>query len=156
MPTIRDAVRSDLDAIVDRWVELMSAHAELHSELYRPAPHGRGTYRSYLRERIGTRRSLVLVAEADDEIVGYIVGGAGLRAPFFELRDVGMVYDIAVAPSWRRKGVARALVEATFDRFRDWDLEHVQVSFSPDNPAASTFWPELGFTPFLTESYKKL
>lgn len=156
MSTIRDATRADLDAIVDRWIELMEAHAELHPELYRPAEHGRGTYRSYLRERIGGKRSAVLVAEVEGEVVGYVLGGAGLRAPFFEVREVGMVYDIAVSPGSRRQGVAQALVDTLLERFRGWGLEHVQVSFSPHNPAASKFWPAQGFEPFLTEAYRRL
>ncbi len=156
MPTIRDGRRADLDQIVERWVELMAAHAELHPELYRPASHGRGTYRTYLRERIDGPQSAVVVAEADGQIVGYVVGGAGLRAPFFEVREVGMVYDLGVTPLWRRRGVARALVCALLDKFRAWELPHAQVSYSPDNPMAAAFWPEQGFAPFLMEAYKPL
>jgi len=141
---------------VERWVELMEAHAALHPSLYEPAAHGRGTYRSYLRERIDTKHSAVLVACADDGVVGYVVGGSGLRAPFFAVREVGMIYDIAVAPRWRRRGVARALVDTLTERFREWGLPHAQVSFSPHNQMASSFWPSLGFTPFLMEAYKPL
>jgi ribosomal protein S18 acetylase RimI-like enzyme len=48
--------------------------------------------------------ALLLVAAIDDQLVGSVVGGwDGWR---------GNIYRLAVTPEWRRRGIARRLVEA--------------------------------------------
>ena len=154
--TIREATNADLSEILARWAELLAAHAELHPRLYATAPHAHGTYHAFLRRKLDEPRQVVLVACAERKVVGYAVGGMGQRAAIFRIRDVGMVYDLVVTPRWRRRGVARALADSMLERFRSWGLSHAQVSYSPDNPSASTFWPAIGFAPFLAEAYKPL
>src|SRR6266849_6378526 len=51
--------------------------------------------------------ALLLVATIDDQIVGSVIGGwDGWR---------GNIYRLAVTPEYRRKGIARKLVEAVSD-----------------------------------------
>src|SRR5687768_10178969 len=55
-----------------------------------------------LRTKLAVDRDLLLVAEADDAIVGAVMGGYdGHR---------GWVYSLAVRPGYRRRGVGTALV----------------------------------------------
>lgn len=155
-PIIRRASVDDLPAIVARWDELMAAHASLDATLYATADHAPGTYRAFVRRHMGKPGSLVLVAEVAGEVRGYLLGGAGRRSPIYTVGDVGMIFDLAVAPASRRQGLGRALVDAALAWFDARGLEHVQVNFSMANPSASRFWPALGFEPFLCEAYRPI
>lgn len=155
-PTIRRATVADLPAIVARWVELMAAHAPLDGDLFATAGHAPGTYRAFVRRHMGKTSSIVLVADVDGEIAGYLLGGKGRRGPTYAIGEVGMIFDLAVAPGARRTGIGRALVDAALAWFDARGLSHVQVNFSLSNPSASQFWPALGFEPFLCEAYRPI
>jgi ribosomal protein S18 acetylase RimI-like enzyme len=60
------------------------------------------------------RDDLLLVARAGDEIAGALLAAA--RAS--ESRDAGYVAELGVRRAFRRQGLARALLLASFHRFR--------------------------------------
>lgn len=153
---IRDAQQGDVPAILALWEALIEAHRALEPALYALAPNARETYAAFLRRLRTDRDGIVLLATADAAPVGYLAGGAGRRAPVYAVRDVGMIFDLSVAPGRRREGVGEALVRAALTRFRARGLAYAQVNFAPENPSASAFWPKLGFETFLREAYLPL
>lgn len=151
------ATPAHLPRILERWTELMAAHQTVDEALFATAIHAPGTYQAFVRQQMDKRTGLVLVAPDDaGDLRGYLVGGLGQRGPTFAVRDVGMIFDLAVRPADRRLGVGRALVAAAQASFRARGLQHMQVNFAPDNPEAAAFWPSLGYRPLLCEAYLAL
>jgi ribosomal-protein-alanine N-acetyltransferase len=99
-----------------------------------PAPWSRSMFASELSKP----SSMSLAAVADDgTLVGYLV--------LSRYVDAWHVMNVAVAPAWRRRGVARALLERVFettgaDARRGYTLE-VRVS----NVGAIALYEGLGF-----------
>lgn len=153
---IRPATVADLPDIVARWRELMAAHQALDPVLYATAHHADGTYRAFVRRHLDRPESVVLVAPEPGGLAGYLVGGIGHRAPMFRVREVAMIFDLAVRPERRRAGIGRALVEAALARFGSRGLTYAQVDFDPHNPQAAAFWRARGFTTLLCEAYRPL
>ncbi len=153
---MRPATAADLGAIVQRWRELMEVHERIDPVLYATEAHASGTYRAFLRRQLDDKRGVLLVAEADGRIVGYLVGGFGRRAPMFSVREVGMIFDLVVSPTHRRRGLGERLVEVAEAEFRRMGLRYSQVNFAPTNESAAGFWPKQGFSVLLTEAYKAL
>jgi ribosomal protein S18 acetylase RimI-like enzyme len=88
--TIRPARSEDLDAVLELWGGARSPHAVTEDSPQRVAG------------LIETES--LLVAESGGEIVGALIAAYdGWR---------GNMYRLAVAPAWRRRGIARQLVEA--------------------------------------------
>ena len=76
----------------------------------------------------------VLVAVDNDLLVGSIIGGwDGWR---------GNLYRLAVLPSYRRRGVARALVAAE-ERLAECGARRVSALVEHDHPWAVGFWDSL-------------
>ncbi|MCA9557074.1 MAG: GNAT family N-acetyltransferase [Myxococcales bacterium] len=154
---VRTATAADLDAIVDRWRELIDAHAALEPVLYAVEAHAASSYRAFVRRQLDAHRGLVLVADRGDARgVGYLMGGVGRRAPVYTVREVGMVFDLAVRPDLRGQGVGSALVDVAVERFAGWGLDWVQVNFAPGNALAAPFWQARGFTTLLSEAYRPI
>lgn len=154
---VEHATPAHLPHIVARWAELMQTHQTVDPELFATAVHAPGTYKAFVRQQMEKRTGLVLVAPAaNGDVRGYLLGGAGQRGPTFAVRDVGMVFDLVVRPTDRRRGVGRALVNAALTAFRARGLTHLQVNFAPDNPEAAGFWMNFGFRPLLCEAYLAL
>ncbi|MGK5532532.1 GNAT family N-acetyltransferase [Streptomyces sp. URMC 129] len=79
----------------------------------------------------------LLLAERDGELVGTVIAGFdGWRCH---------LYRLAVAPAWRRRGVATALVEAAELRFAAVGGRRVDAMVLEDNERARRVWAALGY-----------
>lgn len=77
----------------------------------------------------------VLVAVDSDLLVGSIIGGwDGWR---------GNLYRLAVLPSYRRRGIARALVAAAEERLAARGALRISALVEHDHPWAVGFWDSL-------------
>lgn len=80
---------------------------------------------------------LSIVAEIADQVVGYM-----MTSP---LGARGHIYSLAVAPAYRRRGVAEALFSYTVDRLNERGIEKIELEVSRTNEAGCAFWEQMGF-----------
>ena len=78
------------------------------------------------------------VAECDNKIVGVIiVGNDGRR---------GYIYHTAVNLQYRKRGIARQLVEASMQELKRCGINKVALVVFEKNESGNIFWEKLGFT----------
>jgi ribosomal protein S18 acetylase RimI-like enzyme len=121
--TVRAARPEDLDAVLQLWGGARSAHAVTEDSPERVA----GLIAS---------RSL-FVAEADGEIVGALI------AAFDGWR--GNMYRLAVASAWRRRGIARQLVQAGEAGLRARGAPRVTALVAFEDAGVRAFWASVGY-----------
>ncbi|MEM7249056.1 MAG: GNAT family acetyltransferase [Acidobacteriota bacterium] len=126
---IRSYVEGDEPAVVALWSEVFG-YAQARND---PA--------KVLRDKLTTDGDgeLVVVAERDDELVGTAMAGYdGHR---------GWLYRVAVAPTHRRHGLARALVAEAERRLqaRGCAKVNLQVVDHDDELDAVSFWKAVGY-----------
>lgn len=78
-----------------------------------------------------------LVAEVDGEVVGYVAGSLVV--------DVAELQRLVVAEPARRRGVARALLDALLALARDTGAERMLLEVRADNEGARAFYAAAGF-----------
>ncbi|HEY8074458.1 MAG TPA: GNAT family N-acetyltransferase [Labilithrix sp.] len=143
MSPVREARDEDIDAIA-------RVHVDTWRSQYRgivPDAHLDGLsydarakrWREILPTLAANRRHL-LVAEEDGAIVGFASGGPerASGAPFD-----GEVYAIYVHPDRQRRGIGRALFDASLRRLRDEGHLRIRVWVLSANPARP-FYEKLG------------
>lgn len=80
---------------------------------------------------------------ADGELVG-IVGLT--RSPKGKRRHTATVFGLYTAPAWRRRGLARRLLEQVIGLARQWPgVEQVKLSVTTAAPGARRLYEDLGF-----------
>jgi ribosomal protein S18 acetylase RimI-like enzyme len=80
--------------------------------------------------------AVLLVATAHDQIIGSVIGGwDGWR---------GNIYRLAVAPEYRRRGIARRLVKGVSRALFDKGAERIGVLVEHEHSWAVQFWESLG------------
>jgi ribosomal protein S18 acetylase RimI-like enzyme len=97
---------------------------------------------------IGDPPSATLGSFVADQLVGTV----GLFVPpKVKTRHKGHVVAVYVAPSWRRTGLARVLLDRLIDEARENGLRQLTLSVTVGNEAAKRLYSKIGFTVYGTE-----
>jgi GNAT superfamily N-acetyltransferase len=97
------------------------------------------TYSDYwLYARLFSSSCPVAIEEGD-------IAGAVMAFRSQEDTDDVYVQDVMIHPDYRRRGVARALLEAVRAQADSWDCARLYLTSEPDNTAAHAAWIRLGF-----------
>ena len=95
--------------------------------------------RAQLTAELPDERHEFLVAEAGEEVLGYV-------GMMFVL-DEGYISNVAVAPDYRRQGVASALIRALLERAAERELSFVTLEVRESNAPAIALYEGFGFAP---------
>ncbi len=90
-----------------------------------------------IEKKLARDPDLFLVAEAEDSVVGAVMGGFDGRR--------GMMYHLAVAPEHRRSGIANLLVDALEERLRAKGCIRCYLLVTKDNEEAIRFYKSRGW-----------
>ena len=135
---------NDVPNVALLWRDLLAYHQDLGEKDVRPSVAA-AEGRDFIREHVGARDRICLVAESGDETVGFLVGTLRKRSPAFGGWRYGHIYDVYVQGPQRRRGVGTALVEEALRWFRRRGVRRVQLQVRAQNTAGIAFWRGLGF-----------
>jgi len=152
---IRKATWEDTEAISELWKELMDFHKERDRRFTRSAD-GHKRFAEFISGRIAHETSCVLLAEQQDEIVGYCLATISKYPPVYEHQEYGAIFDLAVTENCRRKGIGQALAEAALQWFSEQDIHRVEVRVATLNKISTSFWKKMSFVPYIEIVYKEI
>ena len=137
---VRPAVASDAAAIAA--LHRASAVAA-YRDIFPPGEPFTGPGEAGWAEEIGSKQSIVLVAE-DDGVVGFVAAGPS-RDPFAG-DAVGEIYALYVAPGHWRRGIGSELLERAATLLAERGLGECTLWVLEQNPAARAFYERAGWT----------
>jgi ribosomal protein S18 acetylase RimI-like enzyme len=113
-------------------------------------------YGAFLGTQLDEPHTIVLVAEKDGEVLGYIYAGVegndymSLRGP------AGVLQDIIVDPAHRGQGIGRMLLDAALEALKIRGAPQVVLSTAERNPEAQRLFLRAGFRPTMIEMTREL
>lgn len=133
-PKIRRGTMPDLPRIA----ELFDAYRQFYGQA--PDPDGA---RAFLRERLQTGDSVLLIAERDRRFLGF----AQLYPSFSSqsMKRLWILNDLFVAPAHRRGGVGRALLAAADDLARATVAKGLLLATQKTNATAKALYEGCGW-----------
>jgi len=143
---IRRGGEGDLEVVSDLWASLaremdaMDRYLDLDEDFLDKG-------RRYFRENLRAEEFHIWLAEDEGEAVGFLCAKVERPGPIFVPRPWLHIMDLYVRPSYRRRGVARALMEAALGWAREQGLESADLSVYSTNPARRLY-EDLGFVPY--------
>lgn len=155
--TVRRAGRGDLPALGRLGALLVRTHHAFDPQRFlAPGDRLEDGYARFLASQLENDDVVVLVAERGGTVIGYVYAGVEPRN-WKELRDeAGFIHDVVVDESARRRGVARALVEAAADWLRAKGVARVMLWSAWANRPAQRLFERLGFRPTMVEMTREL
>jgi len=150
--TIRAATAADVRALGGFGARLTALHHGFDPRRFiAPTPGTPAAYASFLGSQIGRPETVLLVAVTEDNLSGYLWAGVE-GTDYMSLRGpAGVVYDLFVDPSRRRKGIGRLLLRAGLSSLEEMGAERVVLSTAHRNEAAQALFTSVGFRPTMVE-----
>jgi ribosomal protein S18 acetylase RimI-like enzyme len=108
-------------------------------------------YRWFFGRQLGRPGVVLLVAELEGAVIGYLYGSLEPR-DWAKLLDAhGAIHDILVDEAVRRRGVARALMEAGVSALEAGGARQIVLSTATPNQAAQALFRAMGFRDTMIE-----
>lgn len=144
--TVRTATADDYDALCALWDAVDDLHREAHPAIFRkPAEPPRDL--ASVNATIAGPDSTILVADVEGRTVGTTT--LFLRhqqpTPLRRERKYFEIEAVAVAPSFQRRGVGRALVDAAFAWASNRGVDMVELNVYEFNRSGAAFYRAMGF-----------
>ena len=154
---IRPATDADGATLGHLGALLMRTHYAFDPQRFLPpGPSPEEGYGRFLRSQLEDDDTVVLVAEQDGRVIGYVYAALEPRS-WKELRDAcGFIHDVAVDDTARRSGAATALIEAAVEWLRGRGAPRVVLGTAEQNDAAQKLFERLGFRRTMVEMTREL
>jgi ribosomal protein S18 acetylase RimI-like enzyme len=146
--TVREARPQDIERVVELWAEHVDFHAQCDPQFLRRDGSEDG-FAHHLRGQLGKSDFLLIVAEIDGEVVGFLNGELSDHPPCFAHRTHGFIDNLAVSPQWQRAGLGTALLEKAMAWFSVRGVSTVEGRVLLSNPMAMAFWQKTAFAPYM-------
>ncbi len=145
----RESTASDLDILTDWTMQLMQ-HEAIDEKLELPLKEDvRDRISNWLGTLIESDSALFIIAEDESkQPIGCVLGLLQLVPnDFIEVQVHGLIQMIWVDPTYRRKGVAEALLNHMESTYKNLDIPYCEISYSMTNLEAESFWQKHGYSP---------
>ena len=151
MITIRPASPSDQEPLGRFGAALLHQHHDSDPRRFIHVDHPEDGYGRFLVSQASNPNSLVLVAEHEGAVVGYLFADVE-PTNWMELRGpCGVIQDIYVDASARHLGAGRALMLAAIEWIRSKGRMQVVLMTKTRNEHAQHLFTALGFRPTMIE-----
>lgn len=109
-------------------------------------------FKKYLWEFYSNPDALIIVAEDNNQIIGFIIGVIiPCRVPTFisKVKKVGYIEEAHVITAYRRKGILRKMEKLLLSFFREHDIQHVELNYFTANNIGKKSWELLGYRTYM-------
>jgi ribosomal protein S18 acetylase RimI-like enzyme len=149
---VRPATEGDLAAIGRLGALLVRTHHDFDPERFMAAsPQTAQGYASFLGSQLPRKDVILLVAEQGGEVVGYSYSGVEGR-DYMSLRGpAGVLHDLVVDLSHRRRGVGKLLLDSTLRALEARGVPQMVLFTAAPNEAARRLFAAAGFRETMVE-----
>jgi ribosomal protein S18 acetylase RimI-like enzyme len=148
---IRPMGQADLPAVSKLAGQLVRQHHGFDAKRFFMVDDPEGGYRWWLGQQLEEPDTVLLVAEVDGTVAGYLYGSLEDRDWARLLDAHGAIHDIFVDGQFRRRGVASELMRAGIAALKAKGAKQVVLSSATPNAEAQALFERLGFRRTMVE-----
>lgn len=154
--TVRPAEERDLDALARFAGALVRLHHAFDpARFFLPENVEKG-YRWWFGKELASEAAILLAADRDGEVVGYVYGRVEDRDWNMLLERHAALHDIFVDERARKLGIAEGLVEAFAAEAKRRAAPRIVLSTAAANTGAQALFSRLGFRRTMVEMTREL
>ena len=140
---IRRATIDDFNSVLELQLQLEDAECVFDNNLVK---HFYSTERGLekLKKRFENEDVVILVAEEDNRIIGFMDGSIPTNEPWY-IEPIAHIGHICVDKDNRRRGIATELLDTFIDIAKSRNFKSVRLNAFPKNEPAISFYTKKGF-----------
>ena len=154
---IRKARQGDIENILQ--LKLKLKNQDVKTDFYlRPAEEAKDAYKKYLIHDLKKQDidRIVLVAVEDTKIIAYIRGTLTKTLDVLNVGLRGVMDNLYVEEKYRRKGIAKKLIEELIKWFKEKNVDVMTVHVYSSNLKAIVLYKKFGFKEYTINMNRKL
>jgi ribosomal protein S18 acetylase RimI-like enzyme len=142
---IREAVQADIQQIASLNAEVQAIHVELFPDSFHKVTSR--TLCEMVSSIMSDESILILVAEEDSEIIGYLSLRKQNRPShaLFNGRNCGYIDQVCITKEHRGKGVFKSLLNKSKQVVTEWGFKRIELDVWSNNKAAKETFSNSGF-----------
>lgn len=142
---IRQADEKDIEQLVQLNAQVQAVHVDMSPSLFREASNE--SLAEMLRQTMSGEASIILVAEEDGQLTGYLSLKKLIRPEFALIneRKCGYIDQVCVSEQHRRKGIFKKLLTEAKKLVTEWGFERIELDVWTDNQSARDAFIGSGF-----------
>ena len=148
---VRRAAAQDLGALGTMAADLVRFHHAIDPERFFLPTGVEEGYRRWLGTEIESREAIVLVAELDGAVVGYVYGRLEKRDFNMLLSEHAALHDVLVVDAARKTGAGEALVREFARLAAEHGTPRVVLHTATSNTRAQALFRKIGFRDTMLE-----
>lgn len=113
-------------------------------------------FAKYLKESIGSKSSIIYIAEVDNKVVGFIRCTIKPNEPFFKIKKVSKLTDFYVLPDYRKKCIGNNLLSKVRVWCKKKKAPDLFLGTLSKNPKSNKIYLDKGFIEFERAYWKKI
>ncbi|MEA2037586.1 MAG: GNAT family N-acetyltransferase [Nanoarchaeota archaeon] len=156
MIKIRKAKLHDIRELLELWQCLMDYHQALDANQLPLKKNAKTLMEPFFTKNIRGKDSLVLVAEEDKKLVGYLMGFVRNIPPVYIEDKMAYISDGFVIKEYRNKSIMKKMIEESKSFFRNKKMKHIYLMADTTNKKGLISWKRIGFKEECKEMYMKL
>ncbi len=142
---IRPATASDVPNVLPLVRAICELHEQWDKARFKTIEHPERMYESWLSDRANDERSVFLVAEHEQQVVGYIVCTIEKEIPIYWMPESGWVHDLWVDETYRNEGLATQMTMLAIERFKELGIKQIRLQTAAANEIARKLFESCGF-----------
>ena len=148
---IRRATAKDVPAVIPMVRKIAGMHQDLDPAKYTFRSDPGEMYRNWLAGQARNPRSVFLVADSGEKLVGFLIATVTDEIPIYKVEEMGFIHDLWVEEDYRHEGIARQMVTLCVERFREIGVAQVRCDTAWANQPARDLFTRCGFRPSVVE-----
>lgn len=134
---------------------LMEGHRKF-DEYWQARKGARKAFASYAKRMIHSPNAVLFVAEDNGKIVGYSLGKIEKRPPIFKIQKTGQITDAFVLKEYRRKGLAKRMVNRLIEWFKSKGIDIVELDVDNRNDIGMKVWKKMKFERYMIRKKRRI
>ena len=151
----REATKQDIPKIIELWKDFIDFH-KARDPFFSRSEEGPENFGKFILENLRKEDAVVSVAEANENVVAHILATIQNYPPAFDIKQYGLINDLAVASAYRRSGIGTHLFNMARDWFIKKGMKRIEIEAALTNETSTSFWNKMDFKPYKEVCYLEL
>jgi GNAT superfamily N-acetyltransferase len=154
--TTRVGNAGDFQALAPMMRQYRLRQQQLDPRLYELRPHAEALFRRWIGQMADDPRSMLLVAEEEGRIVGFLYSTMEKDAPIYLHDEYALVREWWVEPASRGRGVGRALIDRAAAELAGFGVRQLRVRAAAADADAAAMLEHCGFHSAVSEMVREV